>query len=105
MDRISYNFLHLFPWNINTGRRHWHYRLLEFSVAYLAYAEGYPQDDSVDEYLIEESAALAAKADIAVLFVGQPEFVESEMHDLTGIELPLHQVKLIEAVTAVQHWR
>lgn len=68
----------------------------------LTYAEGYPQDDSVDEYLIEESAALAAKADIAVLFVGQPEFVESEMHDLTGIELPLHQVKLIEAVTAVQ---
>ncbi|WP_019420579.1 beta-glucosidase family protein [Paenibacillus sp. OSY-SE] len=68
----------------------------------LTYADGYPQDDSEDELLIQESAALAAKADMAVLFVGQPEYAESEMHDLTGIELPLHQVKLIEAVAAVQ---
>ncbi|EGL18594.1 MULTISPECIES: glycoside hydrolase family 3 C-terminal domain-containing protein [unclassified Paenibacillus] len=66
------------------------------------YAEGYPQDDSVDENLIRESAELAAKTDMAVLFVGQPEYAESEMHDLDGIELPLHQIKLIEAVSAVQ---
>jgi beta-glucosidase len=68
----------------------------------MVYADGYPQDDRIDEQMIEESAALAASADVAVLFVGQPEYVESEMHDLETIELPLHQQKLIKAVTEVQ---
>lgn len=68
----------------------------------LSYAEGYPTDESVDERLIEESVELAAKADIAILFVGQPEYAESEMHDLEGIHLPMHQIKLIEAVSTVQ---
>jgi len=68
----------------------------------MTYAEGYPQDDRIDEQMIQESAALAAKADLAVLFVGQPAYVESEMHDLQGIDLPAHQVKLIQAVAAVQ---
>lgn len=67
-----------------------------------SYAEGYPLDDHIDETLIEQSAALAAKSDLAVLFVGQPEYAESEMHDLKGIDLPEHQVKLIQAVVAVQ---
>ncbi|OPA81015.1 glycosyl hydrolase [Paenibacillus selenitireducens] len=68
----------------------------------LSYADGYPSDDRVDEALILESVAIAAKSDMAVLFVGQPDYAESEMHDLKDIELPLHQVKLIEAVAAVQ---
>ncbi|GIP60819.1 beta-glucosidase family protein [Paenibacillus woosongensis] len=68
----------------------------------LVYADGYPQDDRIDEQMIQESAALAASADVAVLFVGQPEYVESEMHDLETIELPVHQQKLIKAVTEVQ---
>ncbi|WP_239004828.1 glycoside hydrolase family 3 protein [Paenibacillus tepidiphilus] len=68
----------------------------------LGYAEGYPEDDSVSEALIRESVALAVNSDVAVLFVGQPEYAESEMHDLQGIELPEHQVKLIQAVAAVQ---
>ncbi|MBE9914534.1 glycosyl hydrolase [Paenibacillus donghaensis] len=68
----------------------------------MVYADGYPKDDRIDEQMIEESAALAASADVAVLFVGQPEYVESEMHDLETIELPLHQQKLIKAVTEVQ---
>lgn len=68
----------------------------------MVYAEGYPQDDSVDEAMIRESAALAASADAVVLFVGQPEYAESEMHDLETIELPLHQQKLIKAVTDAQ---
>lgn len=66
------------------------------------YAEGYPQEDLVDESLIEESVKLAAHAELALLFVGQPEYAESEMHDLKGIELPEQQVKLIQAVAAVQ---
>ncbi|WP_088549886.1 beta-glucosidase [Paenibacillus aquistagni] len=66
------------------------------------YAEGCPKDDRIDDTMIEESAALAAKSELAILFVGQPEYAESEMHDLNGIDLPEHQVKLIEAVAAVQ---
>ncbi|MBB3112428.1 beta-glucosidase [Paenibacillus phyllosphaerae] len=68
----------------------------------LAYADGYPQDDRLDDELIEESVRLAKRADIAVVFVGQPEYAESEMHDLEGIDLPPHQVKLIERICAVQ---
>ncbi|MFD3261176.1 beta-glucosidase [Paenibacillus lentus] len=68
----------------------------------MVYAEGYPQDDRIDEQMIQESVTLAASADVVVLFVGQPEYVESEMHDLETIELPLHQQKLIKAVTEVQ---
>lgn len=71
------------------------------SVA-VGYAEGYPEDDSVNEEMIKESVSLAVNADVAVLFVGQPEYAESEMHDLKGIDLPAHQVKLIQAVAAVQ---
>ncbi|MFF2890493.1 beta-glucosidase [Paenibacillus sp. NPDC057967] len=66
------------------------------------YADGYPQQDIIDDALIEESAKLAAAAEMAILFVGQPEYAESEMHDLSGIDLPAHQVKLIQAVAAVQ---
>lgn len=66
------------------------------------YAEGYPQDDRIDDSLIEESVKLAANSELALLFVGQPEYAESEMHDLKGIELPEQQVKLIQAIAAVQ---
>ncbi|MFS0868681.1 beta-glucosidase [Paenibacillus xylanilyticus] len=68
----------------------------------MSYAEGYPEDDSIQEDLIEESVSLAMNSDVAVLFVGQPEYAESEMHDLKSIDLPEHQVKLIQAVAAVQ---
>ncbi|MFL0374421.1 glycoside hydrolase family 3 C-terminal domain-containing protein [Paenibacillus amylolyticus] len=66
------------------------------------YAEGYPEDDSINDELIKESVSLAMNSDVAVLFVGQPEYAESEMHDLQGVDLPEHQVKLILAVAAVQ---
>ena len=68
----------------------------------LSYAEGYPEDDSVDEKMIKESVALAAKSDVAVIFVGQPEYAESEMRDLKGIDLPEQQILLIQAIATVQ---
>jgi len=68
----------------------------------VAYAPGYRNDDCEDEALIAESVALAAKADAAVLFVGKPEGAESEGFDLKDIDLPSQQVKLIQAVAAVQ---
>ncbi|MCY7483300.1 glycoside hydrolase family 3 C-terminal domain-containing protein [Paenibacillus alvei] len=67
-----------------------------------SYADGYPKDERIDEAMIQESAALAAKSDLAILFVGQPEYAESEMRDLASIDLPEHQVKLIQAVAAAQ---
>lgn len=81
----------------------WHeIKELAGDMVTVKYASGYPEDDSVDEDLIRESVTLAMNSDVAVLFVGQPEYAESEMHDLKGIELPEHQVKLIQAVAAVQ---
>ena len=68
----------------------------------MGYSEGYPEDDSIHDELIQESVTLAKNSDVAVLFVGQPEYAESEMRDLQGIDLPEHQVKLIMAVAAVQ---
>lgn len=68
----------------------------------VGYSEGYPEDDSIQDELIQESVTLAKNSDVAVLFVGQPEYAESEMRDLQGIDLPEHQVKLIMAVAAVQ---
>lgn len=68
----------------------------------MKYSEGYPEDDTIDEALIQASVSLAKDSDVAILFVGQPEYAESEMHDLKGIDLPEHQVKLIQAVAAAQ---
>lgn len=68
----------------------------------LSYADGYPADDSLNPEMIQESAALAAKSDIAVIFVGQPDYVESEMRDLERIDLPTQQIQLIQAIAAVQ---
>lgn len=68
----------------------------------MGYAEGYPEDDSIQDDLIKESVALAMKSDVAVLFVGQPEYAETEMRDLKSIDLPEQQVKLIQAVADVQ---
>lgn len=71
----------------------------------LRYAEGYAQDsplDAIDEGLIEESVALAARSDVAIIFAGRPESSESEGVDIDSIDLPLHQSKLIQAVAAVQ---
>ncbi|MFC5407465.1 beta-glucosidase family protein [Cohnella soli] len=60
------------------------------------------EDEAQDDALIAESVALAAQADAAVLFVGKPEGAESEGFDLKDIDLPPQQVKLIQAVAAVQ---
>ncbi|MGM1049080.1 MAG: beta-glucosidase [Bacillota bacterium] len=68
----------------------------------LSYAEGYLEDDSINEEMIKESASLAARSDVAVIFVGQPEYAESEMRDLKGIDLPKQQILLIQAIAAVQ---
>ncbi|MBB3072040.1 beta-glucosidase [Paenibacillus baekrokdamisoli] len=70
--------------------------------ATLSFAPGYGNIDGIDEALIAESVAIAAQSDAALLFVGMPEGTESEGFDGVKIDLPLQQVKLIQAVAAVQ---
>ena len=70
--------------------------------AALRFAEGYPKDDSLDGGLIDEAVALARTADVALLYVALPSFKESEGYDRPDLDLTAQQVKLIQAVTAVQ---
>ncbi len=67
------------------------------------YAPGYSlTEDSVDQKMIDEAAALAAKADCAVIFAGLPDSYESEGYDRTHMGMPESHNSLIEAVARVQ---
>ena len=70
--------------------------------AELSFAAGYPKDDSLDQPLIDEAAAMAQVADVALLYIALPSFKESEGYDRPDLDLTAHQVALIQAVTAVQ---
>jgi beta-glucosidase len=68
----------------------------------LAYAPGYTMEEGFDQGLIDEAAALAADADVALLYIALPPFKESEGYDRPDIDLSEQQVALIQAVSAVQ---
>jgi beta-glucosidase len=68
--------------------------------AELAYAEGYPADNSFRQDLIDEAVGLAQSADVALLTIALP--TESEGHDRTDLDLTAQQVALIQAVAKVQ---
>jgi beta-glucosidase len=68
--------------------------------AELAYAEGYPADDSFRQDLIDEAMEVAQSADVALLYIALP--TESEGHDRTDLDLTAQQVALIQAVAKVQ---
>ena len=70
--------------------------------AEIAYAEGYPADDSFRQELIDEAVGLARAADVAVLYIALPGYKESEGYDRTDLDLTGQQVALIKAVTAAQ---
>ena len=70
--------------------------------AELSYAEGYPTDKTFRQDLIDQAAALAAAADVAILYIALPTFVESEGYDRKDLNLTMQQVALIKAVSAVQ---
>ena len=70
--------------------------------AKLIYVEGYPQDNHVDQGLIDEAVAIARQAEVALLYIALPSYKESEGYDRQDMELSAHQVALIQAVTAVQ---
>jgi beta-glucosidase len=70
--------------------------------AELAYAEGYPADDSFRQDLIDEAVELAQSADIALLYIALPPSKESEGYDRTDLDLTAQQVALIQAVAKAQ---
>ena len=70
--------------------------------AELTFAEGYPADDSFCQDLIDQAAAIAQTADVAVLYVALPSYIESEGYDRAHLDLTPQQVALIKAVAAVQ---
>jgi len=71
-------------------------------AAQLTYTEGYPAGPGFDQALIEEATAAARAADVALLFVALPAFIESEGYDRADLGLTPQQVALIQAVCAVQ---
>ncbi|MFC1922579.1 glycoside hydrolase family 3 C-terminal domain-containing protein, partial [Chloroflexota bacterium] len=68
----------------------------------LSYAEGYLDEDSFDQALIDEASKNASSADVALLYLSLPATKESEGYDRPDLDLTSHQVALIKAVTAVQ---
>lgn len=70
--------------------------------AELTYAEGYPQDNTFRQDLIDQAVSLAQVADVAILYIALPTFKESEGYDRTDLDLTQQQIALIQAVAKVQ---
>ncbi|WP_315792576.1 glycoside hydrolase family 3 C-terminal domain-containing protein [Paenibacillus sp. BIC5C1] len=73
------------------------------SNANISYAAGYaPNEDEVDEQLLQEAVDHAKKAQVAVIFAGLPERYESEGFDRKHLHLPENHTALIKAIAKVQ---
>lgn len=70
--------------------------------AELIFAEGYPQDESYDQALIDDACENARSAEVVLLYIALPPTKESEGYDRLDLDLTGHQVALIKAVAAVQ---
>jgi len=64
------------------------------------YAPGYERHGGTSDALIAEAVALAARADVALVYVGLDEVAESEGLDRTHMRLPEGQDRLVEAAVA-----
>lgn len=69
----------------------------------VTYAQGFGTDDiNITAELVDEALRVAADADIAVVFAGLPESIESEAFDRKDMKLPACQNYLIEKIAEVQ---
>lgn len=69
----------------------------------ISFASGFGVDDrEIDYALVENAVRVAADSDIAVIFAGLPEYIESEGFDRKDMSLPVCQNYLIEKVAEVQ---
>ena len=68
----------------------------------VSYSAGFSTATEVSELesarLLGEAVSAAAAADVAVVFLGLPARLESEGYDRDSIDLPAHQLVLLEAV-------
>ena len=70
--------------------------------AELSYAAGYPTDDAFRQDLIDKAVEVAKTADVAVLYIALPTYIEVEGYDRESLDLTPQQIALIKAVSAVQ---
>lgn len=68
----------------------------------IVFAKGYEADGTESPKLIEEAAACSREADVAVIFAGLPNSMESEGLDRTHMQLPDCQNRLIHEIAKVQ---
>jgi beta-glucosidase len=71
-------------------------------AAQLVYEDGYPDKPGFDQALIDRAVGAARDAEVALLYVALPGYVESEGYDRAGLDLTPQQVALIQAVCAAQ---
>ena len=70
--------------------------------AELSYAAGYPINDEFRQDLIDQAVEIAKTADVAVLYIALPTYIEVEGYDRESLDLTPQQIALIKAVSAVQ---
>lgn len=73
------------------------------SMCDIVYEQGFGVDDKAhDKALVADAVKAAREADIAVVFAGLPESIESEAFDRKDMKLPECQNYLIEKIAEVQ---
>lgn len=72
------------------------------STGKVTYAQGFIAEEGAivedQARLLAQAQAAAADADVAVVFLGLPASAESEGFDRTSIDLPAHQLEVLDAV-------
>ena len=69
----------------------------------LSYVKGFSNDkDEIVEEEIEKAVQAAKEADVAVIFAGLPDIIESESYDRKDMKLPACQNYMIEEIAKVQ---
>lgn len=69
----------------------------------ISYVKGFPGDRNEENAdLLAEAVAAAKEADVAVIFAGLPDVIESEGYDRRDMKMPACQIKVIEEVAKVQ---
>jgi beta-glucosidase len=67
-----------------------------------SFAEGYPDQDTINQSMIDRAVNLAQGSDIAVIFAGLTDNMETEGIDRFNLNLPASHNALISQVAAVQ---
>ncbi|BAS26795.1 glycoside hydrolase family 3 C-terminal domain-containing protein [Limnochorda pilosa] len=70
--------------------------------ASFSYCQGYREDGAADAELLRAAVEAARAAEVALVFVGLPDGVESEGYDRRAMDLPAGHVELIKSVVEVQ---